>query len=85
MKRRTSRIVFAAAALLASGAAFSAQPAIPFAAQKSFDGLIANAQMKKALDFVRQDEDRTLAEQIESTREVSAITYPGRKHGVTTV
>jgi hypothetical protein len=58
MKRRISRTAFAAAALLASGAAFPAQPAIPAAAQKAFDGLIANAQVKKTLDFVRQDEGR---------------------------
>jgi tripeptide aminopeptidase len=60
-----------ALAALAFGASFAAHAAeinIPDTVRQQFASMHGHAQVKKALDFIRQDEGRTLKEQIELTQ-----------------
>lgn len=63
MTTQKLRMAVAAISLLAAAAAFAAEPAIPQATRDRFATIAANPQVKKALDFARQDEANTLAEQ----------------------
>ena len=62
------RTALAAMAFAASFGASAAEINIPDSVRKSFEAVHASAQVKKALDFIRQDEGRTLKEQIELTQ-----------------
>ena len=57
------RTGLAALALAASTTAFAAELAIPDAARARFAAVTASPQVKKALDFIKQDDAKTLAEQ----------------------
>src|ERR1044071_464181 len=59
---------FAALALAASFGAGAAEMNIPDSVRQQFSTVQGNAQVKKALDFIKQDEARTLKEQIELTQ-----------------
>src|SRR4051812_45956936 len=59
--------VVLALSIAASIPATAAELAIPDATRQQFNAIAGNAQVKKALDFIKQDEAKTLAEQIELT------------------
>lgn len=63
MTSQKIKTAFAAVALLSAAAAFAAEPAIPQATRDRFAAIAVSPQVKKALDFARQDEANTLAEQ----------------------
>jgi tripeptide aminopeptidase len=67
MKLKVFNGAVMALALAASTGALAAELAIPDSTKQQFATMSANAQVKKALDFIRQDEAKTLAEQKELT------------------
>ena len=70
--------VITALALVASIGVNAAELAIPDAARQQFAAVSGNPQVKKALDFIRQDEAKTLAEQ----KEIVQIPAPPFKEEV---
>ncbi|HUP96016.1 MAG TPA: M20/M25/M40 family metallo-hydrolase [Burkholderiales bacterium] len=69
---------FALAAFVVSTTASSAELTIPDSARKTFAAITAHGQVKKALDFIRQDDAKTLAEQ----KEIVVIPAPPFKEEV---
>jgi tripeptide aminopeptidase len=65
MKLRLVHAVSAALAVTTSTASLAAELAIPDAARARFASVTASPQVKKALEFIKQDEAKTLAEQKE--------------------
>src|SRR6266545_558219 len=69
------------ATALAFGASlgvYAAQVSVPESARQTFVAIAANAQVRQALDFIRQDDARTLAEQ----KEIVVIPSPPFKEEV---
>ena len=80
MSSMKQQLVGAAAALAmaASIGACAAELAIPDYARQQFAAISGNAQVKKALDFIKQDEAKTLADQ----KEIVQIPAPPFKEEV---
>src|SRR5688572_3390679 len=76
--RKNMKFVVAALALAASLHATAAELAIPDTARQQFAAISGHAQVKKALDFIKQDEAKTLAEQ----KEIVQIPAPPFKEEV---
>ena len=65
MKAGVLRAASIVLALASSLSAFAAELSIPDAARQRFAAMSSDANVKKALEFIRQDDSRTLAEQKE--------------------
>ena len=73
MKAGVLRAASIVLALASSLSAFAADLSIPDAARQRFAAMSSDTNVKKALDFIRQDDARTLADQKE------LVVYAGRE------
>jgi acetylornithine deacetylase/succinyl-diaminopimelate desuccinylase-like protein len=78
MNSKSFKAIVAALALSTAAAAPAAELAIPDAARSQFAAIAGSGQVKKALDFIKQDEAKTLAEQ----KEIVQIPAPPFKEEV---
>jgi acetylornithine deacetylase/succinyl-diaminopimelate desuccinylase-like protein len=78
MRSKKLKTFVAAVAFAAAACTNAAELAIPESARQQFAAVSGNAQVKKALDFIKQDEAKTLAEQ----KEIVQIPAPPFKEEV---
>jgi tripeptide aminopeptidase len=78
MRLKVFKAAVAALALAGSSCVLAAELAIPDSVRQQFAAMASHAQVKKALDFIRQDEAKTLAEQ----KELVVIPAPPFKEAV---